>query len=266
MSLDPYAREEVSARHYLHALNPLAKIVAVLPVMVVIVFTRDVLTPLVLVGLAYLVLLTGVRLTRRRAAILFLALPLLGGILSLGFGLWTDPARVDHSVELFRVGGYRFYADAWRVGLATALRLVAIVSLALISGMSSTGPDLVRSAVQHARVPYRIGYAALASYRFVPRFRHELEVIRKAHRVRGSAGGRGPVAALNRGVRSIIPLLASAIRHAERVSLSMESRAFGAHETRTERYLVPLRTRDGVFVVVLWLCAAALVLGVRFFA
>lgn len=99
MSLDPYAREEVSARHYLHALNPLAKIVAVLPVMVVIVFTRDVLTPLVLVGLAYLVLLTGVRLTRRRAAILFLALPLLGGILSLGFGLWTDPARVDHSVS-----------------------------------------------------------------------------------------------------------------------------------------------------------------------
>lgn len=260
---NPFEREQFGTRHFLHGLNPLAKIVAALPIMLFLVFTRDVITPLLILALSYALLLAGMRLTRRRAVLLFVVLPLACGILSVGFGLWTAPERVNHSVELFRLGDYSFYADAWRIGLATALRLVTIVALALICGMTSTGPDLVRAAVQHARVPYRVGYAALASYRFVPRFRHELDVIRKAHRVRGSAVGRGPVAALNRALGSVIPLLASAIRHAERVSLSMEARAFGAHERRTERYLVPIRVRDVVFVVGFWISAAAIVMAVR---
>ena len=41
-----------------------------------------------------------------------------------------------------------------------------------------------------------------------------------------------------------IPLLASAIRHAERVALAMDARAFGAHPTRTERTLSRWRARD----------------------
>jgi hypothetical protein len=36
-----------------------------------------------------------------------------------------------------------------------------------------------------------------------------------------------------------VPLLAGAIRHAERVALAMDARAFGAHPDRTERHLVP---------------------------
>ena len=71
-------------------------------------------------------------------------------------------------------------------------------SLSLIAGLTTTGPDLVRATVQQLRVPYRIGYTALAAFRFVPRFGHELEVIRQAHRVRGAHGGRGPFAAVAR--------------------------------------------------------------------
>ena len=55
--------------------------------------------------------------------------------------------------------------------------------------------------VQNLRVPYRIGYTALAALRFVPRFGHELEVIRAAHRVRGTDARRGPVAAVRRAIR-----------------------------------------------------------------
>jgi len=257
MVIDPYA-DAVSAApvRFLYRLNPLAKLLAPVPAMVLLVFVRDAATPLAFLALSYLLLLIGVSFTRRLALLLLLALPL--GALAVGFGfaLWTDPSHVDQSVVAWQLGSWTVYGGALLVGLSTGLRIAAIVGLALIAGLSTTGPDLVRSTVQQLRVPYRIGYTALAAFRFVPRFRHELDVIRQAHRVRGAHGGRGPFAAIARWGGYLVPLLAGAIRHAERVALAMDARAFGAYPDRTERHIVPFRVRDAVFVV-LFLVASA---------
>ena len=257
MVIDPYA-DAVSAApvRFLYRLNPLAKLLAPVPAMVLLVFVRDAATPLAFLALSYLLLLIGVSFTRRLALLLLLALPL--GALAIGFGfaLWTDPSHVDQSVVAWQLGSWTVYGGALLVGLSTGLRIAAIVGLALIAGLSTTGPDLVRSTVQQLRVPYRIGYTALAAFRFVPRFRHELDVIRQAHRVRGAHGGRGPFAAIARWGGYLVPLLAGAIRHAERVALAMDARAFGAYPDRTERHIVPFRVRDTVFVV-LFLVASA---------
>jgi energy-coupling factor transport system permease protein len=257
-NVDPYA-DAVTASpiRFLYRLNPLAKLLAPVPAMILLIFVRDVATPLAFVLLTYAVLLVGVSFTRRLALVL-LALPL--GALAIGFGfsLWTDPVHVDQSIVVWQVGSWTLYGGALLVGLATGLRIAAIVALALIAGLSTTGPDLVRSTVQQLRVPYRIGYTALAAFRFVPRFGHELEVIRQAHRVRGAHGGRGPIAAISRWSGYIVPLLAGAIRHAERVALAMDARAFGAHPDRTERHLVPFRPRDVVFIV-LFVAASAVI-------
>lgn len=256
---DPYAPAvDASPLRFLYDLNPLAKLAAPLPAMVLLVFVRDVATPLAFLALAYVALLVGVNFTRRLAAVLLLALPLGALVIGSGFALWTDAARVDDTAVVWQLGGWTLYAGALEVGLATGLRLAAIVALTLIAGLSTTGPDLVRATVQQLRVPYRIGYTALAAFRFVPRFGHELDVIRQAHRVRGSHGGRGPFAAVARWFGYVVPLLAGAIRHAERVALAMDARAFGAHPDRTERHLVPFRVRDAVFIVVFWTVSAAL--------
>ena len=154
---------------------------------------------------------------------------------------WMPCERASRCSVLPESGGALVARDG------QALRLAAIIALALIAGLTTTGPDLVRATVQQLRVPYRVGYTALAAFRFVPRFGHELDVIRQAHRVRGAHGGRGPFAAAARWWGYIVPLLAGAIRHAERVALAMDARAFGAHPDRTERHLVPWRTRDTVF-------------------
>jgi energy-coupling factor transport system permease protein len=173
-------------------------------------------------------------------------------IIGCGFALWVDASRVDTTAVVVQIGEWRLFAGALEVGFATALRLGAIITLALLSGLTTTGPDLVRAIVQQLRVPYRIGYTALAAFRFVPRFAHELDIIRQAHRVRGAHGGRGPFAAVARGVGYVVPLLAGAIRHAERVALAMDARAFGAYSDRTERYDVPFRIRDTVFMLLFW--------------
>lgn len=255
---DPYAqRIEASPVRFLYALNPLAKLAAPLPAMIVLIFVRDAATPAAFLVLAYAVLLVGARFTRVLAGVLLLALPLGAMAIGFGFSLWTDASRVDDTPVFWQIGGWTLYQGALAIGFATGLRLAAIVALTLIAGLSTTGPDLVRASVQHLRVPYRIGYTALAAFRFVPRFGHELDVIRQAHRVRGSHGGRGPFTAVARWFGYVVPLMAGAIRHAERVALAMDSRAFGAYPERTERHLVPYRVRDTVFIVLFWAASAA---------
>ncbi|WP_167047766.1 energy-coupling factor transporter transmembrane component T [Microbacterium halimionae] len=256
---DPYAgTNSGSPRRFLYELNPLAKFAAPLPALVLLIFVRDFATPLAFIALAYAVLLAGARMSRLLAAILFVALPATVVLLGTGFALWTNPELVRNTTPLLQIGAWTLYSGAVELGLATGIRLAAIVALALMPGLTTAGPDIARSMVQQLRVPYRIGYTALAAFRFVPRFRHELDVIRQAHRVRASNDSRGPFAAIARGTGYIVPLLAGAIRHAERVALAMDSRAFGAHPDRTERYLVPFRRRDSVFVIAFWLITAAL--------
>jgi energy-coupling factor transport system permease protein len=261
---DPYAAAAPSpSARFLHGLNPIAKLAAPLPAIVALLFTRGIAIPLAFTVLALALLLVGARLSGRVVAALLIATPVGVAVLGLSLGLWVDPARVDGagpaaSVALFEVGGWTFTLGAYLVGVATALRIAAILLLSLIAGLTTTGPELVRALVQNLRVPYRIGYTALAALRFVPRFGHELELIRAAHRVRGTDHGRGPVPALRRVVGYAIPLLASAIRHAERVALAMDARAFGAHPTRTERTVSRWRARDTVFVVAFQLVAAAI--------
>ena len=259
--VDPFAATAAPRSRFLHHLNPLTKIAAVVPAMVLLVATRDLATPLSFLALSYLLLLVGARITRGMIALLFVAVPVGAALLTLGFSIWIDPALVADTPVALQIGDWVLRRGAVAIGLATALRLCAILALALIGGLTTNGPDLVRAAVQQLHVPYRIGYTALAAYRFVPRFGYELSVIRAAHRVRGAGGrwgGRGPIARLARGWGYIVPLLASGIRHAERVALSMDARAFGAHPTRTERHLVPWRTRDTVFLLGMLAVSAAL--------
>jgi energy-coupling factor transport system permease protein len=259
VAADPYAAPQATGR-FLYALNPLAKLAAPVPAMIALVFVRDLATPLVFLALAYALLLVGSKVSARLVLVLVAVVPAAVAVLGFGMALWADAGRVDRSVEVLSVGSWTLYGGALMVGLATALRLAAILALALIAGYTTTGPDLVRALVQQLRVPYRIGYTALAAFRFVPRFGHELDVIRQAHRVRGAHGGRGPFAAMARWWGYIVPLLAGAIRHAERVALAMDSRAFGAYPDRTERHIVPWRTRDTVFILAFWVVTAGILL------
>lgn len=257
---DPYAAPpDYGPWRFLHRLNPLSKIAAPLPAMALLLFTRDVATPLIFCVIALVLLLAGARLQGRAIVLLLVGVPVIVGVMSVSFGVWADASLVGDSAVIAAVDPVRFTVGAWLIGLATALRLVAIVVLALIGGLTTTGPDLVRSLVQQLRVPYRLGYTALAAFRFVPRFGHELEVIRQAHRVRGISDGRGPIAWVARTAGYVVPLLAGAIRHAERVALAMDSRAFGAHPTRTERYTIAFRLRDWLFIVAFWAITAVIV-------
>lgn len=258
--LDPFVRKDHGAVRFLHRLNPLALIVAVLPVTIAVVAMRELSAPLTVLVLATAVTAVGAHVPAEQRAMVFLAPSAFIVVASITFAVTAQQARYADTAVLLTVGDWRLHAGAWLDGLGTALRLGTLAALALLVGVAAGAADVVRAMVQHLRVPYRIGVTAMVAFRFVPRFRDDLAVIRAAHRVRGLGGGRGPVGALRRWAGWVVPLLAGAIRHAERVALAMDARAFGAHPTRTERFPVPLRPRDAVAVAVAWAVTAAVIL------
>lgn len=252
------AEADALSMPFLHRIHPLAKLIAALVPMIGVFFVGGIWIPAGLTVMSLVLLLIGSSMRWRSRVALIAGFPLLAFVLSVTLGVWIEPTLVADTPPVFSMGGWTFYQGAWLTGLETSCRIVAIVALAMLSGSTTSGGDFVRALVQQLHVPYRFGYAGLAALRFVPRFKLELTVIRQAHRARGIAFGRGPAAWLRRQLSSLVPLLAAALRHADRVALSMDARGFGFRETRTERHVLKVLPRDWVFLVAVLLLAAAI--------
>lgn len=228
--------------------------------MVFLVFTRDPWLPAMFLVATLLVLLLWSGVPRRRLAAWSVAGIAAMAVMALSFAPFVAADRLVGSPLLWELGPLRVHGAGLEIGSATALRLGALLALVLIGSLTTSGPDLTRALIQQARLPYRIGYGALAAYRFVPRFAVDLGAIRAAHRVRG-VPDRGIVGRV-RGIGAIaVPLVIGGVRHAERVAMSMDARAFGAHRTRTEREIIPFGAADVGFVFGCWLGTTALILA-----
>ncbi|MGO3886498.1 MAG: energy-coupling factor transporter transmembrane component T family protein [Mycetocola sp.] len=238
--------------------NPLAKIAAALPAMAALVLANDPVRPALLLAITLLVLTLFGHRGPVTTLVILAACPILVGILSLSFGAWISTST--GGVVLVTLGPYAFSTGMWLSGLTTALRLVAIGALSLIAGLTTTGDELVRAITQQLRLPYRIAWAGVTALRFVPRLHLERELIHSARRVRGSASS-GPLGQVRERVTAILPLMISAIRHAERVGQAMDSRAFGAFTARTERQRSIWSRADTAFVLAGWALSGAALLA-----
>lgn len=200
--------------------NPLTKLAIALLWLVGLALTTRHLPPLAITGVA---LAAGPALGRIRIGDLGRALaPLwfVAGIVVLSnivFGAAnTNPA----AAELVRVGPLRVTAEAVSTATALGLRVLAIASVGAVFALTTEPTRLVDALVQQARLPERFAYGALAAYQAIPRFAEDLTTLRQARRIRGLRGDWHP--------RLLIGLLVLAIRHGDRVALSMDARAFGS--------------------------------------
>lgn len=234
----------------LEQVNPLAKYGAVLPIFLVVILSKS-LAMLVGVGLASLLLLFLLsRQPFRIWAAVLTAVPGLAVLFMFTLAVWI-PAPPGET-PLFALGSVAWHSTSLEISAATGARISAILALALMVGLTTDTRGLVRAAVQNLRLPYRVGYAALIAFEFVPHLQTELTTIRLAHRARYAA-----VPLMRRleprrifGFFTIpIALLAGGIRHAERVSIAMETRSFGLHNSRTERHSEPFRSSDWLWLI-----------------
>lgn len=220
--------------------NPAAKALAVLAVSFLLTAIFDPVTPLV-------ILILSILITVLLGRVSFVAM--LAGLApatALATGLaWTNLffGRAEGSVW-WHWGPFSLSEASLIIGVSLGLRVLCFASYSLLF-LTTTDPSrFILSLIQHLRVPYRFGYAMLAVYRFLPMLGYEFLLIRGAQRIRGVPPRRGVRGWVQEAVRYLIPLLATALRRAERVAIAMEARGLGPGLHRTYYRYVPMRAVD----------------------
>ncbi|MEM7334955.1 MAG: energy-coupling factor transporter transmembrane component T [Chloroflexota bacterium] len=246
---------------FLHRLNPLTKIVAIVPLVLYLTLTTEHWTPLAFILLCFAVILGLGRIEPGRFFKIALPMALLMIGYLLIYPVVVREELVSNSPLLISLGPLRIYQAGLLFGLATGLRIYSLIVMTLIFSFTTDATDFIRALVQQWRLPYRLGYGAMAAFRFVPMLQNELHIIRAAHRVRGVVEDAGWRSNFEQMRRYAIPLLATAIRRAERTALAMDGRAFGAYETRTYYRKMTFQRIDYVFIVGFWIISLLIIWG-----
>ncbi len=230
----------------LTAINPAMKAFAVLIPALLLAFTFDPLTPFI-----YLVFTVAVTfLTRevnfKRWIVIFSPFLLLAASFAWMTMLHPGGAFSGGDV-LFSIWSFQVTTDSFQAGISLGLRSLSFAALSLLFILTTDSTKFMLSLMQQCKLPPKITFGILAGYRFLPTFRYELQVLRQAHRIRGVGRARGVKERLQQFRRYAIPLLANAIRKAERVALAMESKGFTGEPDRTHYHEMTIGKRDWLF-------------------
>lgn len=233
----------------LHRRNPAIKLLALMIMMIAVTMAFDPWTPFVFFVLGLLMERILGRVPVRQFArplAVILVLSALGFIGANAFFYTPLPGR--EVTVLWQSGSARITLEGIRMGISLTLRVLAILMFSIIFITTTDPTDFVLSLIQQARFPYRLGYGILLVYRFLPLWRAELDIIRAAHRIRGAGERPTLKGRWEQFQRYTVPLLAGAIRKAERVAIAMDSKALGATEKRTYYRDVRVRPADWAFL------------------
>lgn len=229
----------------LQRVNPVAKLIGTAPAMIALFVTRGVFVPSVFIIATLLTLLVFGAIGLRRAAVIVASVLVLGVVGATLLGLWVEPAG---STTWWEAGPLHLSETGVRTGAATTLRMLAIITLMLLSGLTTPTDELLLSLQQQLRIPYRYVHAARTALVIAPFMAENLRTIKLAHTVRGTVAARGPAGWLARQFSYAVPLMAGGIRRGERLALAMDSRAFGQSPRRTERRVLRWRAGDTYFI------------------
>lgn len=228
------------------AINPAIKMVAILIPGVLLSFSFDIFTPL-----AYLIFIVAFTFLFSQIKVkkwVLIFLPFV--FLSIGFAwmtmLYTSETFSGGAV-LFEFWWFEVTTGGLMVGISLALRSLCFISLSLLFILTTDSTKFMLSLMQQFKLPPKLTYGILAGYRFLPTFKHEFEVLRQAHRIRGIGRARGVKGRIQQFRRYSIPLMANAIRKAERVAIAMESKGFTGSVDRTHYHHMKVGKKDWMF-------------------
>jgi energy-coupling factor transport system permease protein len=171
-------------------------------------------------------------------------------VIGLFVAFWKTVYFVGAAHELVVWGPLRITQEGVWEGFTEFFRVIVICSLSIIYTLTTDPKKMVDSLIQIAKVPYRIGYVAYATLRFIPLYENEAQVIINAHQIRGVGETGKSLASKVKLYRSLlVPLLVSGIRRAQAAAIAMDSRAFGAYDQRTALEDMKLSRAEVAFVL-----------------
>ncbi|TFG31814.1 energy-coupling factor transporter transmembrane protein EcfT [Candidatus Thorarchaeota archaeon] len=118
-------------------------------------------------------------------------------------------------------------------GLSITFRFLLIILSSMLF-VSVTDPTLLAHSLTKLRLSYRYTFALVIALRFLPLFESENQIVRQAQRSRGIQPEVGSLKKIFRTIQyTFFPLLVSSLSRVESLSMSMDGRGFGYHQTRT---------------------------------
>ncbi|RLL43593.1 energy-coupling factor transporter transmembrane protein EcfT [Oceanobacillus piezotolerans] len=234
---------------FLQQLNPSLK---ALTIMVFIIFLATIFEPITpLLFLIWTVLITFLfgKVSWKKYLLYFSPF----FIFALGM-LWTSIAFADPPInpdEAINILSWSLPTENVLTALALALRVLNVAALSLLFVFTTNIVHFILSMMQQLKLPPRIAYAVLAGYRFLPMIRDELKIIHDAHLIRGVNQAKTPKEKMQNYKRYAIPLLASAIRKAERTAIAMESKGFTGDKNRSFYRQFTIGKLDFIFPLIM---------------
>ncbi len=98
---------------------------------------------------------------------------------------------------------------------------------------------------------HELGMIMGIALRFMPQFASELITIRRAQISRGASASGNIAKSVRMLISLLVPLFASAFRHAETLSAAMDARCYHGKEGRTRLHPLHFAARDGVAALVI---------------
>ncbi|PPA69747.1 energy-coupling factor transporter transmembrane component T family protein [Jeotgalibacillus proteolyticus] len=236
---------------WLHTINPSVKMITILLTIIVLALFLD--------PVLYLVFWLGIiTITFTLSKVSFKIWALLTApfvFMAIGY-VWTamlfpNEALLADEQMLFEWGWLRLTEESLARSAGLGMRVIVFSALSLLFVLTTKPVLFMLSLMQQLKVPTRLAYGVMAGYQFLPLIKEEFQIMQRAQQIRGVGRPRTLKERVRQWKSFIIPLLASAIRKAERTAIAMESKGFTG-EARTHWYTeIPLRKRDGLFVCLL---------------
>lgn len=151
--------------------------------------------------------------------------------------LWTTIVFSAESggTVVWSIMGFDVTDKQIELALSLSFRVLAFSSLSLLFALTTDPVKFVMSLMQQLKLSPKLAYGVLVGYQFLPVLKDEFFQIQQAHRLRGATTEKFWWQRMLGIRRVIIPMLAGAVRKAERSAFAMEARGFTG-EAHTSYY------------------------------
>lgn len=212
---------------FLYRTDPRVKIVAVLAIFLLSVVFTDPRYLAPIFATVMVIILAG-RVPLRRVGLMLRSLVIL---VLIALIMW--PLIYQRGPVLFILLGFRITEFGLVYGVGMAFRILDMVIAPIALFLTTPQPDFV-AGLRQLGVPYKATFALATAFRFLPTVVGIGQSIVEAQRARGLDPSQGgPIARMKNYSRILGPLMITAIRIAQQLSLAVEARAFSLSRSRT---------------------------------
>ncbi|MBM3598128.1 MAG: energy-coupling factor transporter transmembrane protein EcfT [Alphaproteobacteria bacterium] len=208
----------------LHPVNPLTKLAAAIVLVIAVTVVFDIRFQAAVLALIVVVLMVLEGVPPLRLALVMLPFALMG----FGF-LWTNLLFHEAGGYVESLGRFSLLrGSALDDGIVVFLRAVNFGAVSYAFVRATPPADLARALMQNAGLRPTVAFAVFSVVQFIPQLQDDLRQLHLAHALRAAtaqaSGIRSLVGLPRRYVDLVIPLLAGAVRRAQRSAISMEAR------------------------------------------